>query len=175
MSTITITAYLSEHSRIIVPSSNSPLGSVNENFQSYSVSNSVKFRTEFRCSPPCGRNSKKYPQTSQLQTQQLWRLKKKSLDLCWMLYICSEDHTHFLTSYEGAVRIDRYPWENSLQVVGWLNWLVLLQFSSVTQSSRLLWPHGLQHARLPCPSPIFDHSWYVSVSVFLRLSLEGMI
>lgn len=58
MSIITVTAYLSEHSRIIVPSSNSPLGSVNENFQSYSVSNSVKFRMEFRCSPPCGRNSK---------------------------------------------------------------------------------------------------------------------
>ena len=27
------------------------------------------------------------------------------------------------------------------------------QFSSVTQSCRTLWPHGLQHARLPCPSP----------------------
>ena len=29
----------------------------------------------------------------------------------------------------------------------------LLQFSSVTQSCPTLWPHGLQHARLPCPSP----------------------
>ena len=28
------------------------------------------------------------------------------------------------------------------------------QFSSVTQSCPTLWPHGLQHARLPCPSPI---------------------
>ena len=27
------------------------------------------------------------------------------------------------------------------------------QFSSVTQSCPTLWPHGLQHARLPCPSP----------------------
>ena len=26
-------------------------------------------------------------------------------------------------------------------------------FSSVTQSCLTLWPHGLQHARLPCPSP----------------------
>ena len=26
-------------------------------------------------------------------------------------------------------------------------------FSSVTQSCRTLWPHGLQHARLPYPSP----------------------
>ena len=28
-----------------------------------------------------------------------------------------------------------------------------IQFSSVTQSCLTLWPHGLQHARLPCPSP----------------------
>ena len=27
------------------------------------------------------------------------------------------------------------------------------QFSSVTHSCPTLWPHGLQHARLPCPSP----------------------
>ena len=27
------------------------------------------------------------------------------------------------------------------------------QFRSVTQSCDSLWPHGLQHARLPCPSP----------------------
>ena len=26
-------------------------------------------------------------------------------------------------------------------------------FSSVTKSCRTLWPHGLQHARPPCPSP----------------------
>ena len=29
-----------------------------------------------------------------------------------------------------------------------------LQFSSVTQSCLTLWPHGPQHARAPCPSPI---------------------
>ena len=28
-----------------------------------------------------------------------------------------------------------------------------VQFSSVTQLSDSLWPHGLQHARPPCPSP----------------------
>ena len=28
-----------------------------------------------------------------------------------------------------------------------------VQFSSVTQSCPTLWPHGLQHIRLPCPSP----------------------
>ena len=27
------------------------------------------------------------------------------------------------------------------------------QFSSAAQSCLTLWPHGLQHARLPCPSP----------------------
>ena len=29
-----------------------------------------------------------------------------------------------------------------------------VQFSSVAQLCLTLWPHGLQHARLPCPSPI---------------------
>ena len=32
-------------------------------------------------------------------------------------------------------------------------WEMNPQFSSVTQSCLTLWPHGLQHARLPCPSP----------------------
>ena len=30
----------------------------------------------------------------------------------------------------------------------------LVQFSSVAQSCLTLWPHGLQHTRFPCPSPI---------------------
>ena len=29
----------------------------------------------------------------------------------------------------------------------------MYQFSSVTQLCPTLWPHGLQHTRLPCPSP----------------------
>ena len=29
----------------------------------------------------------------------------------------------------------------------------MIQFSSVVQSCPTLWPHGLQHARPPCPSP----------------------
>ena len=32
-------------------------------------------------------------------------------------------------------------------------WLQFSQFSSVTQSCPTLWPHGLQHTRLPCPLP----------------------
>ena len=31
--------------------------------------------------------------------------------------------------------------------------LISVQFSSVAQSCPTLWPHVLQHARLPCPSP----------------------
>ena len=35
----------------------------------------------------------------------------------------------------------------------WLNYIPLQVFSSVTQSCLTLRPHGLQHARPPCPSP----------------------
>ena len=31
-----------------------------------------------------------------------------------------------------------------------------VQFSSVAQSCPTLWPHGLQHARLPCPSQLLE-------------------
>ena len=31
--------------------------------------------------------------------------------------------------------------------------IMMTEFSSVTHSCPTLWPHGLQHARLPCPSP----------------------
>ena len=31
--------------------------------------------------------------------------------------------------------------------------MLVVQFVSVTRSCPTLWPHGLQHARLPCPSP----------------------
>ena len=37
-----------------------------------------------------------------------------------------------------------------------------VQFSSVAQSCPTLWPHGLQHARLPCPAPthrVYSNSW----------------
>ena len=32
-------------------------------------------------------------------------------------------------------------------------WYLSVQFSSVAQSCPTLWPYGLQHTRLPCPSP----------------------
>ena len=30
---------------------------------------------------------------------------------------------------------------------------IIVQFNSIIQSCPTLWPHGLQHAMLPCPSP----------------------
>ena len=41
---------------------------------------------------------------------------------------------------------------NSLSLLSKI--ISLYQFSSVSQSCPTLWPHGLQHARPPCPSPI---------------------
>ena len=49
-------------------------------------------------------------------------------------------------------------------------WATMDQFSSVTQSCLTLQPHGVQHARLPCPSPtpgVYSNScplnrWYHS-------------
>ena len=34
-----------------------------------------------------------------------------------------------------------------------LSYMAFIQFSSVSQPCLTLWPHGLQHSRLPCPSP----------------------
>ena len=42
-------------------------------------------------------------------------------------------------------------WRN--RTVSSYSHLQIGQFSSVTQSCPTLWRHGLQHARLPCPSP----------------------
>ena len=39
-----------------------------------------------------------------------------------------------------------------LKILAWVP-LMLYQFSSVTQLCPTLWPHGLQHTRLPFPSP----------------------
>ena len=34
-----------------------------------------------------------------------------------------------------------------------------VQFNSLTQSCTILWPHGLQYTRLPCPSPSPQTCW----------------
>ena len=49
--------------------------------------------------------------------------------------------------YRGSAKAPM-PWRMCLSVV-----LKIIQFSSVTQSCPTLPPHGLQHARPPCPSP----------------------
>ena len=58
------------------------------------------------------------------------------------------------------------------KIVLWFDVRVILavQFSSLTQIvlSDSLWPHGLQHARLPCPSPI---PW----SLLKLMSIESVI
>ena len=38
-------------------------------------------------------------------------------------------------------------------VIAFLPMIIHIQFSSVAQSCLTVGPHGLQHARLPCPSP----------------------
>ena len=38
-------------------------------------------------------------------------------------------------------------------VIAFLPMIIHIQFSSVAQSCLTVWPHALQHARLPCPSP----------------------
>ena len=51
--------------------------------------------------------------------------------------------------------MDRGAWQTTVHGVekSWtLCWTTKL--SSVTQACLTLWPHGLQHTRLPCPSPI---------------------
>ena len=44
-----------------------------------------------------------------------------------------------------------HTWDPTLERI--LSHQSSVQFSSVTQSCLTLQPHGLQHARLPCPSP----------------------
>ena len=51
---------------------------------------------------------------------------------------------------ENRIILDHYLWEYEL--VQWLWKIVSVQFSRSVVSSSLQ-PHGLQHARLPCPSP----------------------
>ena len=50
-----------------------------------------------------------------------------------------------------------WEWQDHIAEVhrGWESSVVTtsVQFSSSAQSRPILWPHGLQHARLPCPSP----------------------
>ena len=57
----------------------------------------------------------------------------------------------------------------------------MVQFSSVAQSCPTLRPHGLQHARLPCPSPTPGACYLIVVAltisscVILGLGILGLI
>ena len=58
----------------------------------------------------------------------------------WLiLAFCSSIYIHFGVSLISSTKV---------KVIRILN-----QFSSVPQLCPTLWPHGLQHAKLPCPSP----------------------
>ena len=46
----------------------------------------------------------------------------------------------------------RWKWESCYARL-WKSWSEVVQLSSVAQSCPTLRAHGLQHARLPCPSP----------------------
>ena len=46
-----------------------------------------------------------------------------------------------------------YHWKLYLELNSYSNSVQMYQFSSVAQSCPILQPHGLQHTRLPCPSP----------------------
>ena len=52
---------------------------------------------------------------------------------------CLEKHWKFPTIIRGVTFV--------------VNILLIHQFSSVAQLCPTRWPHGLQHTRLPCPSP----------------------
>ena len=52
---------------------------------------------------------------------------------------------------EGVREVTQFILAQWTRVTCW--WLTSLLFSSVAQLCPTLWPHGLQHARLPCPSP----------------------
>ena len=80
----------------------------------------------------------------------MWSLGKLLL-LCNILFLSLSNIPLCLYMY---TYIDIYILHLMLFVCWWpLNLLPCLQFSSVAQSCPTLWPHELQHARPPCPSP----------------------
>ena len=61
-----------------------------------------------------------------------------------------------------GIHMDRGDWRATVHGVAksqaWLKWLCMHVYTCIHQFScsvvsNSLWPHGLQHARLPCPSP----------------------
>ena len=99
MSTITIkVSFLSEHSRnSLYLDQNSPLGIVNELFHSCSVNNSVKNPVQglgAHVLVAVTFKSLHSPANCKHNSSGFWG--RMSLALCWMFYIFSKDHAHFL-------------------------------------------------------------------------------
>ena len=82
----------------------------------------------------------------------LWKSNQKRLYLSPLTTqkLSEEEATGLANIGTSAPR--RLVWTNSWFCIGSSSWVIPLLFSrSVVSHS--LWPHGLQHARPPCPSP----------------------
>ena len=70
----------------------------------------------------------------------------------WSLFFVtalSVDHPH---NYKNSVEFPEVFYISYLLHYSRIRYYILLLFSSLVMSNSL-WPHGLQHARFPCPSP----------------------
>ena len=72
--------------------------------------------------------------------------------LCWMPYSSSSPLSRVLVHLKGQLKPSSV-WASRLCFPQLLPSTHSVQFSSVSQSCPTLRPHGLQHARPPCPSP----------------------
>ena len=70
----------------------------------------------------------------------------------WALQV-NRDSPTGLVIIVHHLTLDTSPQESERKLSETVCELCSVQFSSVAQSCLTLWPHGLQHARPPCPSP----------------------
>ena len=92
----------------------------------------------------------------------LQHLSSKALILwCSAFFTVQLSHPYMTTgkttaltrcSFDGKVMSLLFNMLSRL-VIAFLPMIIHIQFSSLVQSCLTVWPHGLQHARLPCPSP----------------------
>ena len=62
-------------------------------------------------------------------------------------------HLHPHHNYFWRINWEGPPWQQGILKVWGLLCLSSVQFSRSIVSKDSFWPHGLQHTRLPCPSP----------------------
>ena len=89
-----------------------------------------------------------------------WKVKVKSLSLVRLLA------TPWTAAYQAPLSMgfSKQEYWSGLPLPS-PDCFVSVQFSSVAQSCLTLWPHELQHARPPCPSPtpgVHSNSWPLS-------------